>query len=227
MIIGLSGHIKSGKTTAATLIKKLNPSFTEKYFAYKLKLIASILTGDEISLFETQEGKAGMLKDWGITRRKMLQHLGTEALRNNFDRNIWIKSLFADYKPQFGGNGMTDYDLTEVYPNWIVSDVRFPNEADALKERGALLIRINRPFADIYPVEWNQYLNDTNDPVSEFGFLEYLKNVNFEMFEKIGHPSEIGLDEYDDFDLVIENTSTVENVENQLRAFLVKHKVCS
>ena len=31
-----------------------------------------------------------------------------------------------------------------MYPNWIITDVRFPNEADAIKGRGGIIIRVNR-----------------------------------------------------------------------------------
>lgn len=224
MIIGLSGHIKSGKTTAASIIKKLNPSFTEKYFAYKLKLIASILTGDEIKLFETQEGKDGFLDDWNMSRRKMLQNLGTEILRNQFDQNIWIKALFADYRPQFGGNGMTDYDLTQVYPNWIISDVRFVNEAIEIKNRGGKLIRVNRPFSLIYPEDWEAFVNYATwaelNEIDEENFKEFLKDFNPELHKKITHISETDLDSYYDFDLVIENTKGFEEFENQIFPFL-------
>lgn len=224
MIIGLSGKIKSGKTTAATMIKQLNPSFKEKYFAYKLKLICSILTGDDIKLFESQEGKAGMLEDWGITRRKMLQFVGTETLRNGFDQQIWVKSLFADYRLEFGGAGMTDYDLTQVYPNWIISDVRFDNEAKAIKEKGGLLIRVNRPYADIYPEMW-QLFAGTGEAMSDENFLDFVKSNDMELYEKIAHPSEVGLDNYTEFDLVIENNQGLKEYQDQVVAFLKTHKL--
>jgi hypothetical protein len=31
------------------------------------------------------------------------------------------------------------------YPNWIITDTRFPNEADAIKNAGGILIRVERP----------------------------------------------------------------------------------
>ena len=33
-------------------------------------------------------------------------------------------------------------------PMWVITDVRFNNEAEAIKERGGLLIRVNRPDAN-------------------------------------------------------------------------------
>lgn len=31
-----------------------------------------------------------------------------------------------------------------VYPNWIITDVRFPNEVKAIKDKGGIVIRVDR-----------------------------------------------------------------------------------
>ena len=66
-----------------------------------------------------------------LTPRKLLQLLGTECGRQIIHPNIWVNSLFADYKKD---------------SNWIITDVRFPNEAQAIKDKGGIMIRINRPL---------------------------------------------------------------------------------
>lgn len=222
MIIGLSGHIKSGKSTAATIIKRFVADFEEKYFAYKLKYIAAYLTGDDIINFETQEGKETYLPKWGMTRRKILQNLGTESLRNNFDNDVWIKALFADYKE--------DPTCGCPLPNWIISDTRFKNEAIAIKELGGKILRINRPFSDIYPDMWNEYLWVHNHAIDwepqEYDFINWLNDNNGksdhrELYIKLTHPSEIGLDEYTDFDYTITNTGNLANLENEIKNFLL------
>lgn len=222
MIIGLSGHIKSGKSTAASIIKRFVADFEEKYFAYKLKYIAAYLTGDDIKNFETQEGKETFLPEWGMTRRKILQNLGTESLRNNFDNNVWIKALFADYKE--------DPTCGCPLPNWIISDTRFVNEAIAIKERGGKILRINRPFADIYPNEWSEYVEankrvdtqmsqETLPNEKDFVSWTYLKYPD--LYAKLSHPSEIGLDDYNEFDYVINNTGNLADLENQIKNFFL------
>lgn len=227
MIIGLSGHIKSGKSTAAQLIQtETNNKFVEKYFAYKLKFIASYLTGEPIVNFETQEGKEGYLDDWGMTRREILQKLGTESLRTNFHNKVWIKALFADYKEQvINADGAGN--LTYEYPNWIISDCRFPNEANEIKERGGIILRINRPVELIYPTEYQRYQSETKASTgcSEKGFhqwLSYGDQKEYELFKKLTHPSETGLDDYTDFDFVIQNDSTFENYEFLLKNFITE-----
>ena len=66
-----------------------------------------------------------------LTPRKLLQLLGTECGRQIIHPNIWVNSLFADYKKD---------------SNWIITDVRFTNEAQAIKDKGGIMIRINRPL---------------------------------------------------------------------------------
>ena len=65
-----------------------------------------------------------------MSPRLIMQTLGTEWGRQIIHPNIWVLSTFR----QFNENS-----------NWIITDVRFPNEANAIKDRGGVLIRVNRP----------------------------------------------------------------------------------
>ena len=134
--------------------------FQIKKFAGKLKQIASLLTGIDVEKFEDQEFKklempecwnrlqqSGRSKVWvPMTYRQFLQELGTEAMREGLHTNVWVNALFADYKesPQnvLGNEG---YKLEDVYPNWIITDMRFPNEMEAVIEKGGITIRVVRP----------------------------------------------------------------------------------
>lgn len=78
------------------------------------------------------------------TYRSLLQTIGTESMRNIIGENVWVNALFSAYKGVFRGGGLTEDDLTEDYPSWIIPDTRFPNEADAIKQNGGILIRVNR-----------------------------------------------------------------------------------
>lgn len=72
-----------------------------------------------------------------MTVRQLLQELGTEGLRKGLHENVWVNALMADYKAP---------KLSEYHPSkWIVTDVRFPNEAKAIEEKGGILIRVERP----------------------------------------------------------------------------------
>jgi hypothetical protein len=126
-----------------------------KKWAGKLKAIASMLTGINQEKFEDQEfkktnldtqwdcnppGKVGTVYRQPMTVRDFLQKLGTDAIRDGLHTNAWVNALMADYKK-------IDYNDDEQpeYPNWIITDTRFPNEAQAIKDAGGLVIRVDRP----------------------------------------------------------------------------------
>ena len=146
MIIGISGKAGSGKDTAAKMLEVLyaNPDISYEDFAnrkYKnfadIQVIhfADILKETVQALFGigewetgTQEGKKVTISWIGKTVRELLQEVG-QGLRDAIDPNLWIKALFAN---------------TEDWSNYIIADVRYPNELEAIKERDGVLIRIDR-----------------------------------------------------------------------------------
>lgn len=82
------------------------------------------------------------IEEHKMTVREFLQKLGTEAMREGIHTNIWINALFADYK----ATGMqVAHTKSQTLPNWIVTDVRFPNEAQSIIDRGGVIVRIDRP----------------------------------------------------------------------------------
>jgi hypothetical protein len=134
-----------------------NSTWEIKKFAGKLKQTASLLTGIPIEKFEDQEFKKTYLgEEWNspynipfsgpdfvkhdgaMTVRTLLQRLGTEAMRDNLHENVWVNALFADYKA-----GDPEWDA--FYPNWIITDMRFENELEAIVRRKGITIRVVRP----------------------------------------------------------------------------------
>ena len=81
------------------------------------------------------------------TPRLLLQHIGTELFRNQIIDGIWVNALMSEYKPKEELVGTTPENIQwgEVYPNWIITDTRFPNEHQAVKDKGGINIRVNRP----------------------------------------------------------------------------------
>jgi hypothetical protein len=126
-----------------------------KKWAGKLKTIASILTGIPEQKFEDQDFKKTELpSQWDrqfytegsgwlhrpMLVREFLQMLGTDGLRTGLHENTWVNALMSDYRS-------IDYNDDEQpqLPNWIITDTRFPNEAQAIKDAGGIVIRIDRP----------------------------------------------------------------------------------
>lgn len=149
MIIGISGKAGSGKDTAAKMLEVLyaNPNISYEDFANKryknfadiqivhfadtLKETAQVLFRIGEWETNTQEGKKTTINWIGKTVRELLQGIG-QGLRDAIDPNLWVKILFAN---------------TESWTNYIIADVRYPNEIKAIKERNGILLRIDRKGA--------------------------------------------------------------------------------
>lgn len=69
-----------------------------------------------------------------LTPRKLLQELGTEICRQ-IHPSAWINALFVDY-------------TSKKHDKWVISDVRFPDEVQAIKDRGGIVIKVNRDVGD-------------------------------------------------------------------------------
>jgi hypothetical protein len=114
-----------------------------KKFAGKLKYIASVLTGYSLDKFEDRDFKASNLPpEWNdengnpTTVRTFLQKLGTECVRDNLHTNTWVNALFADY---WIGQGDA---------RWIITDCRFPNEYEAIRQHNGIIIKVTRGIED-------------------------------------------------------------------------------
>lgn len=70
---------------------------------------------------------------YGVTPRYILQVLGTDACRKMIYDNTWIDYWIREYAKNF--------DPTEVT---IVTDVRFKNEMQAIKEKGGVVWKLMR-----------------------------------------------------------------------------------
>lgn len=83
-----------------------------------------------------------------LTYRELLQKLGTDLFRNQLHKDVWVNALMSKYIPEYKFNDGTKASVKNWHntklPNWIITDVRFPNELKAIKDRGGVVIRVNR-----------------------------------------------------------------------------------
>lgn len=186
-------------------------------------------------------GQTMDIKYWELikpTPRLLLQLLGTDCGRDIIHPNIWVNALFSKYKTSYI---YTDkkvckllesmgyrYDIEEDFSedainegfrynnnlqlwsfdedniknsNWIITDTRFPNELKAVKDRGGITIRVNRDF---------------------FGENNDIAIVDFE--EDTLHESETALD-CAEFDYVIDNNGTIEELISKVKEILTKEHI--
>jgi len=158
-----------------------------------------------------------------MTPRLMLQLLGTECGRQIIHPNIWVNSLFADYNQPIDETQKINKDKGYAYKgeisNWIITDVRFPNEAQAIKDRGGIVIRVNRPIDLRFPKLWKMFIS-TNPVFAGVGqFFSWMMGQDEEMkklHRTLHHPSETALDDYD-FDHVIDNNGSIEELVEKVK----------
>lgn len=142
----------------------INSKWEIKKFAYILKQIASLLTNISVEDLEKEEVKNSYLgNEWNynnidefirapiksprkigdtkMTVRQLLQELGTECGRDVLHPDVWVNSLFSNYKTTFTHDEIQKYNSVQ---NWIITDMRFTNELEAVKQKNGITIRINR-----------------------------------------------------------------------------------
>ena len=141
MIIGICGFIGSGKDTVADYLVNFH-EFRRESFASTLKdAVASVFGWDRIML----EGRTKEAREWReqidpwwanrldmptLTPRWVLQYWGTEVCRKAFHDDIWIASL--------------ENKLRNSKDNVVISDCRFPNEIQSIRDAGGQIVWVQR-----------------------------------------------------------------------------------
>ena len=133
MIIGLSGYAQSGKDTVASILVS-QYGFTRVAFADKIRELLYEMNPMVKDGFTLQ----GVVDAYGWDKaklyfpevRRLLQDLGVGA-RKLFGENFWVHQAMNS--------------MANAYPNVVVTDVRFINEADTLKTNSGQLWRVKRP----------------------------------------------------------------------------------
>ena len=142
VLIGLAGYAGSGKSTVATMLYEEH-GFARARFAGPLKaMMAALLKdsgADDETIHELIEGaNKNHPSIWlnGISPRVAMQTLGTEWGRVLMGEDFWIE-LAARKIERF----------RRRYPSvpMVFEDVRFVNEADLIRAKGGIVLRVDRP----------------------------------------------------------------------------------
>jgi hypothetical protein len=190
MIIGIAGFQGSGKDTIADYLCNIY-GFKRDSFANTLKDAVAAVFGWNRELLEgrTKESRewretvdtwwANRLNMPDLTPRLVLQKWGTEVARKAWHDDTWIASL--------------ENKLNQAHNDIVITDVRFPNEIQAIRNAGGVVIRVKRGDEPV----WYSIAKRANkgDTMAQ----QQLKDFNI-------HPSEtawIGTE----FDAVIDNNA--------------------
>ena len=180
MIIGLGYKARVGKDTVGTYLKERH-GYDITSFAYSLKEAVKTIYG------WTDNHVYGSLKEvidpyWEVTPREVMQKFGTDACRNNLDQQIWVKSVQRRI-------------TSNARKNWVITDVRFPNEARFVSNLGGLVIRLDR---------------DDPDAIAE---------------GTATHSSETAMDNYGGWNNIIKNNGTLDELFTRVEEVLKEREL--
>lgn len=185
-VIGLSGYARSGKDEAAKILVN-EYGFKRVAFADKLREVLYALDPivtlgyvnfggkmfhvDSLELWTVQKvinefGWDGYKEtEHGTEIRRLLQRLGTEAGRQTLWDSIWVDAALNGHNPN---------------DRIVVTDCRFPNEAQAIKDMGGNIWRVTR--RNNLPA--NSHASETSlddwpwdEEIENFGSLEHFHEL--------------------------------------------------
>lgn len=177
IVIGFGHRRRRGKDLCCTLareyMQRQGRAARVDAFAASLKAMCEIVFGFS---HDQLYGPAKHDVDpfWACTPRRILQLAGTE-MRRTFGEDIWVRTL--ERRAQ-----------ADPHTSILVSDVRFPNEVDCIRRLGGIVVRVDRPEADV--------------PVADM--------------EEDLHSSETALVDYQDWDALIMNDDSVDGLRQKV-----------
>lgn len=131
MLIGLYGKARSGKTTVSDYLQREH-RFGDLSFAHPLKALVAELFDMTLDQLYDETLKEKIDLRYGMSPRRILQHLGTDVFREIYP-NIWVDHLIRRYR-KIKSPGL----------RFVVSDVRFKNEKEAIEKEGGVVWKIVR-----------------------------------------------------------------------------------
>lgn len=180
MLIGINGKLGSGKNTFAHRMTFYTgqyglPDVEEKAFADPLKNSACAVLGITREQMEQLKREDDILLEWTteeyseplmlaepINMRTLLQRYGTEAHRDIFGDDFWVKATLPD-------------SLVDDGRLIVVTDCRFDNEAERIRAMGGLIFEIRGPGHN--PDAWD---HPSEKPLSEAADIVIDNSVRIE-----------------------------------------------
>ncbi len=202
MIIGIVGHIGSGKDTVGNFItESVGKTGRTDSFAAPLKDLCSSIFGWPRHLLEGNTMESREFREtpdifWtrktgidNFTPRLALQLVGTDVLRDHFHNDIWINSL--------------EYRLRKISDSntVVVTDARFTNELDIIKHLCGTIIWVQRGELPA----WYETAVEANggNVVSKRIMITRYRDVHQSEWNWAGYP----------VDHIIRNTGTLEDLK--------------
>jgi hypothetical protein len=209
MIIGITGFIGSGKDTIADYLTTFH-GYKRISFAGTLKDACAAVFGWDRELLEgttksSREWREQLDVWWSerlgipeLTPRWVLQQWGTEVCRQGFHNDIWVASV--------------ENQLRKAKDNIVITDCRFDNEVNAIKNAGGITMRVERGER---PVWYDSAINYNKGPNGNSQW-SLSKNQLDKLKVHASEYSSVGLN----YDHYIDNNKTIDHLHNQIEKLI-------
>lgn len=162
-LVGLVGYARSGKDTFAAGLGYRRLAFADKLKAVAVaanpRFVVPVWTHNDEAPYHYDLSEIVEEFGWEYAKsevpgvREFLQRLGTEAVRVHLGDNAWVEAAMGDYDPS--------------QPT-VFTDVRFPNEVEAIRGRGGIIVRLTREGLKPPNVHVSEQLVETIVPDFDF-----------------------------------------------------------
>ncbi len=167
-LIGLAGRKQSGKDTAAKALTERG--YVRVAFADALKQAA--YRTDPYVMVSNAPHRLSLVVDrlgWDAAKqipdvRRLLQRMG-DAMRGAVSEDVWVGAAI---------DGAARHDRA------VITDVRYPNEREAIRDAGGIIVKIVRPGQaadDTHPSETNVDQMEADATVVNSGTVEELRTA--------------------------------------------------
>ena len=143
VLIGLTGKAQHGKDTF----------FAALVAEFGVERVRRAAFADGVRREAKECGAWDGLVPYTVAGRSALQKFGTD--RRGEDPLYWVKAAFKFIRDNETARTHGDWagnPIPEVFI-WVITDVRFRNEADAIREAGGVVVRVQRYVAPDQPFD--------------------------------------------------------------------------
>ena len=209
MIIGITGLISSGKDTAADYLIRFH-GFKKLSYAGPLKDCVSAIFGWDREMLEgttqsSREWREEVDEWWAkrlnmphLTPRWVLQYWGTEVGRRSFHNDIWVSAV--------------ENQLRKIQDDVVITDCRFENEVDAIKNAGGTTLRVCRGD-DPKWIEHAMDYNRTKNPQAIANLVDCGVHAS--------EYSSVGLE----YDFIVDNNNTIDELHKHMEIIVSSRRL--
>ena len=184
MIIGIHGKAGTGKDTFAQMLIDAAEGYSFNRLAFADPVYDAV---DNIFRINSRaiKDKEAVIQCWNMSLREMLQKVGTDMVRNIIGDHVWVQNM--------------DMRVREaVNPNTIITDVRYPNEANYIKDSGGLLVFIVGPNQRNQTTRNHSSENGLTSDIADMvvnnnGSLEDLDRIAINVIQKLCEKNRLNL----------------------------------